>query len=909
MNPKRRTALISRLANGIGYIATDFERFGGLFVQALLELPLDHRGLNLLGYPVAGVVDTTTGDGKVAVEYSDRKDYFSGDMDKARGDLAHALAGAPSAEKIFLLSGQPSRPQVAQEFERAMLDLPEMEGKTLYLWGAVEIATQLVDNLILSDAVVRRLSPYLPDLERIREEEAASRMVPEPLPSWLPRDDIDVAIAERLRQKPVLAIGGVGGLGKTATVQAFAHRHQDDYEVRIWLDGDEIRRVDDLQAVPLLRAGESRNVVGLMQTLRCLLVIDDAPPNLDMMALERICGQGTHVLLTQRSTDAQSFDLPMLDRLQSSALLGLAPVKCPEAVFDKIWVTVKGHPLTLSLILAAVNEGATWDDILEDCEVIGEMEVGGRRLTDVLLERLRASLTKELSVFAWSGLPVCDEDFLSFAIKPLGIRKLKGNSLTAPDRNRAVRLHDVVHASLDGSWCTNERSVELEQLLDTYLVEASRGEGLDLWRNARVLLSKLEDMVARGGTPPSFLFALLTTWDALETRPELVGEPLEIVRRMAGRKPGPLEINTVIESIEQLFLYDKERHDPAAQDRLRDRLVAFDKMLELPSLTLRETAELLHHKGKALKRLGDRSAAADLFERVLSGPVPLHEARLQLVDLYKGQAEKETRATQLVDEMLGPGANTDGLTYSVLLGVIERLPSGSGRWRAELIDRHAASIEQTIVSAANAGAQHAFDAFAALGRYISLERPEMFRSIFDGLPEVELERLQSDRERAARAEIFCEAARLSPASAVELREKARAHYLAIVKPMQFHHQRHAELLIDMGKPEDAETILRQKTSLDTEWLERLMARCRLGQADADGALKWVDSALAKLSAERFRSEFLELRHDIRNALGEDAAVMDLEAAVAASQKENERLRLQRKLDDLRVGSFPPTSRS
>ncbi len=97
--------------------------------------------------------------------------------------------------------------------------------------------------------------------------------------------------------------------------------------------------------------------------------------------------------------------------------------------------------------------------------------------------------------------------------------------------------------------------------------------------------------------------------------------------------------------------------------------------------------------------------------------------------------------------MLGPSADTDGLTYSVLLGIIERLPSGSGRWRAALIDRHAASIEQTIVSAANAGAQHAFDAFAAHGRYISLERPEMFRSIFDGLPEVELERLQSDRER------------------------------------------------------------------------------------------------------------------------------------------------------------------
>lgn len=899
MNPKRRTALISRLANGIGHIATDFERFGGLFIQALLELPLDHRGLNLLGYPVAGVVDSTNGDGKVVVEYSDRKDYFSGDMDKARGDLAHALAGAQKAEKVFLLSGQPSRPQIAQEFERQALAMPEMMGRTLFLWGSVEIATQLVDKLIVSDAVVRRLSPYLPDLERIRDEEAASRMVPEPSDNWLPRDDIDAEITNRLKQNPVLAIAGVGGLGKTASAQIYAHLHQHEYHLRIWLDGDEIRRVEELQAVPLLRMGESRNVVDLMQTLPCLLVIDDAPADLDIKALEKICGKGTHVLLTQRSTVARSFNLPMLDRAQSRTLLGLAVMPCPETVLDTIWETVKGHPLTLSLILAAVNEGATWDNILKDCEAIGEMEAGGRRLTDVLLERLRTSLARELSIFSWSGLPICDEDFLSFAIKPLGIRKLKSNSLTAPDRNRAVRLHDVVHAALDETWCTPERATELEQLLDAYLIEASRGEGLDLWRNARILLPKLEALVLGGETPPSFLFALLTTWDALETKPELVGDPLEIVQRMMGRKPLPLETNMAIEAIEQLFLYDKERQDPKAAERLRGRLVAFDEMLDLPDLTARETAELLHHKGKALKRLGEQVAAAELFEQVLAGPFPLHEARLQLVDLYKGNSEKQARATQLVDEMLGPDANAEGLAYSVLLGIIERLPSGSGQWRSALIDRHAASIERTIVSAANAGAQHAFDAFAALGRYISLERPEMFRSIFDALPDVELERLQSDRERASRAEIYCEAARLSPTTASQLREKARVHYTTIVKPMLFHHQRHAELLIDMGRAADAEVLLRHATSLDTEWLERLMARSRLAQGDAKDAKEWIDRALLRLTNERFRSEFLELRYDIRHALGDEEASGDLEGALAASQKDKERLRLQEKLDDLR----------
>ncbi|MBY5326889.1 ATP-binding protein [Rhizobium leguminosarum] len=895
MNPKRRTAVIDRLANGIRYIATDFEKFGGLFMQAMLEQPLDHRGINLFGYPVGGVVDTTSNDGKIVVEYSDEKNYFSGGMAKARSDLAHALAAVPSAEQVFLLSGQINRPQIAQEFEREVHAMPQMHGKTFRLWGAVEIAAHLVDQLIFSDAVVRRLAPYLPDLERIRDEEAANRTVPEPAENWQHRTDIDHQIVGRLEKSPVLAISGVGGVGKTATAQAFAHLCERDYHLRIWVDGEEVRRVQDLQALPVVRGGESRNIAGLMQTLPCLLIIDDAPDDLDITALEKICGAGSHVILTQRSTKPHSYVLPMLSHPQSQALLAQAGAPCPESVFNTIWATVKGHPLSLSLMLAAVNQGATWDDISRDCQAIGEMEAGGHRLTDILLERLRASLTRELSVFAWSGLSVCDEDFLSFAIQPLGIRKLKSNSLTAPDRNGAIRLHDVVHATLDQSWCTPERSAELDRMLDTYLVETSRGEGLDLWRNARILLPKLERMVADGSSSPSYLFALLTTWEALETKPELVGNPLDSVRRMAGRKPAPLEVNVVIESIEQLFLHDKERQDPAAQDRLRDRLVAFDHMLALPELTPRETAELLHHKGKALKRLREPIAAAELFEEVLRGPFPLHEARLQLVDLYRGNKDKEARATQLVDEMLRPDADTHGLTYSVLLGVIERLPSGSGQWRSSLIDRHAASIERAIISAANAGAQHAFDAFAALGRYISVERPNMFRTIFKGLPEADLDSLQSDRERAARAEIYFEASRLSPEQAIELQQKARLHYRSIIRPVPFNHQRHAELLIEMGQPADGETLLRDLTALNNEWQERLMARSRLDQGDAAGALEWIERALLKLTAERFRSEFRELRFEIRRALGDGEAIDDLEAALAASQRESERSRLLQRL--------------
>lgn len=180
MNPKRKTAQIDRLATAIGYIATDFERFGGLFLDALLEIPMSHQGINLLGYAVGGVVDSVSDDGRVAAEYSDVDNYFSGTMLKAESDLAKALSRKPAAKDIFLLSGQRKRPQIADAFETRVRAWPSMAGRTLHLWGAEEIATLLVEELIFSDTVVRRLAPYLPELQRIRDEEAASRLVPAP---------------------------------------------------------------------------------------------------------------------------------------------------------------------------------------------------------------------------------------------------------------------------------------------------------------------------------------------------------------------------------------------------------------------------------------------------------------------------------------------------------------------------------------------------------------------------------------------------------------------------------------------------------------------------------------------------------------------------------------------------------
>ena len=607
---------------------------------------------------------------------------------------------------------------------------------------------------------------------------------------------------------------------------------------------------------------------------------------------------------TQRWVQSGSYELPMLTRSEAQSLLDRENGKCPLNTFDIIWSTVGGHPLSRGLIEAAVRQGATWPEIVLDCQAVGELEHRGQRLADLLLGRLRPFLGRELSVFAWAEQPNCGQDFLEHVIQPLGIRKLRGHGLTAADRSAVVRLHEVVFAALSGEWCSSERRADLDATLEAYLRTTASEAGLRFWTIARIFRPKLEKLVASGARPAAFRYALLLVWDSGELRPELVGDPLADSDSLARSPRDPLAVIAIIEAIEQLFFSDKLEGDQVAKARLQTRLPAFEKLAGLPGLTDRQAAEVQHHKAKALKRLGDVPAAAELFERVLRGPSPLHEARLQLIDIYRADPNKVDRAIQLVDDILTRSAGDQDVTYSVLLGVIERLPWGSGRWRAGLIRRHAETIEHIIVEAADIGLHQAIQAFAALGRYLSTEQPTLFQRIFARLPEPTLGSLQTDSERFSWAEIYFEAARLQSADAPRLQAVALAFYNAEVRPQRFHLQRRAELLIEMGRSTEGEAALREREDLETsEWLQRLMARARLAQGDAPGALMWINKALDRLKAEHFRSEFLELRYDIRAFLGEDQAGEDLVEARAASQRDAEAARLDARLDE--AGLRPP----
>jgi len=154
---------------------------------------------------------------------------------------------------------------------------------------------------------------------------------------------------------------------------------------------------------------------------------------------------------------------------------------------------------------------------------------------------------------------------------------------------------------------------------------------------------------------------------------------------------------------------------------------------------------------------------------------------LALGDTGNDPASEVWRTAHILAQVAG----TQDITYSVFLGVVERLPWGSGAWRATVIRRHKDAIERTIVEAANVGVQQAFRAFSAIGRYLSTEEPEHFLRIFRQLPDPTLTSIQADVDRFAWAEIFFEASRLPGADIARLQSRALELYEGEWNPGHF----------------------------------------------------------------------------------------------------------------------------
>ncbi|MFK9780895.1 hypothetical protein ACJEM9_24195, partial [Escherichia coli] len=94
---------------------------------------------------------------------------------------------------------------------------------------------------------------------------------------------------------------------------------------------DKIKRAESLRAFPLVRAGDPRNIAGLLESGGCLLVIDDAHQDISIEALTKYCGKGSHVILTRRLARPGAYEPPLLTQDEARAILDASGQPCPPA--------------------------------------------------------------------------------------------------------------------------------------------------------------------------------------------------------------------------------------------------------------------------------------------------------------------------------------------------------------------------------------------------------------------------------------------------------------------------------------------------------------------------------------------------------------------------------------------------
>jgi tetratricopeptide (TPR) repeat protein len=543
--------------------------------------------------------------------------------------------------------------------------------------------------------------------------------------------------------------------------------------------------------------------------------------------------------------------------------------------FQTIWRAVGGHPLSLVMLNAAAYEGVSWNELAEDCANVANLPVGGARLADRILGRLKPALGEELCLFQWAGQSHCDRAFFKYVIGPLRLRAFERHGLTAPENEASIRIHDIVFTALSSlDWLTEEKARQIDSKLEAFILQQIREDGHGLQLIASQLKGKIASNVESGDRRPAFLYALSMVWIGSAIQIHLLPNPLEEAQRLKalGAANNDVAILVVLETIEA-----KERYlwqasgEVVAVEWLGTVVQAYGDLEAMADLSARQAAVIKHHHAKTLRNLGKHAEAERLFEEVVASH-SLNDAKLQLVRSVGRRPQDYETAKRYASEIINTKLDNGTVSPSLLMALGDALNGARQTWAGDLIEQHEELFLREALYSAAIGIPQGYHSVASFVRALVWHAPERVESVLARLPEPTPLMLDDDQSRGGYAEIMLLAAGVDD-EAVYL-NRALDAFETLKAPNIYQKRKWGEALYKLGRYAEAETILDTIEDKSSRiWLAHNLSQVKLELGKLEEALDLVNESVAGAIGmnEKYRSSFLLQRVKVKIALQQNPA--------------------------------------
>jgi tetratricopeptide (TPR) repeat protein len=725
----------------------EIELIGHNYISIKENRNMIHKGLNKDYKPVGYTVDSFSDDYTIVGEYSSEQKYFesTGKPDspiykKIEKDIQHASnqASGRKLEKIYLISNNEIPNSFRKKFNST--NIASQYGDIVIFVDAMELAKGIYIQSIKSSNVAEFYKQFFPCYSLNLDNFEYFGKLPNICENYVRDDNIQRQLSNSLSSEKICVLHGLSGSGKTNAVIDYVINNISNYEGYIWMSGKDWAENTPLSSIKRTRGGAPINVEGLFNSTKSILIIDSLErivrPNL-FAELEKGFALGGVVIVTSQIANSASEIYARISPLseKSAAMILSEDITSLSLNAKQFIAKCRFSPLILAMTkaLADKNLGSKeeiYSEIIDDPELVNDEE--GYSIIKKILNRLEPKSLEALKKISNSGQNSHDIKFLKKYIGFLRFNSLHELSLLVPTNALGIfRIHDLVSIAVKGDVENSAISIAIEG----YVSEGNGEMTPSVLRQIHLCFQQMySEHLRRGDREADWLHYSLLQCET-DKKQSLYGD----------LHTEPLKDNITLPNL-MCIIDAKEIHSYTISDHAERKLYYQDcvekyneALINVRSEEIK--AELLHHVGKALRRLGQLNDALDVFEKLLEIRPGWHATHGQIAHIgtqwtadkfAKNKGEKSLRI--IIDQML---SDNSSVPLRVSLAAITKIRSYYSI-KQELNGNHESvrKLVDIIAMSALEGLDQFYEGYVSFTSCFGYEHSELSLSITETIPEI-----------------------------------------------------------------------------------------------------------------------------------------------------------------------------